>query len=95
MAKVKNKTLYIHIPFCTHLCAYCDFPKLIYNSRFVGAFLDALIDEINSYDIEQCPSIYIGGGTPTTLNEEQLEELLSKIAEKIDVSDEGVISGLF
>ena len=83
MAKVKNKALYIHIPFCTHLCAYCDFPKLIYNSRFVGAFLDALIDEINSYDIEQCPSIYIGGGTPSSLNEEELIKLLKVVSPKL------------
>ena len=43
--KNKGIPLYIHIPFCSHLCAYCDFPKLLYDSRFVGAFLDALFEK--------------------------------------------------
>ena len=82
MKKVINKgiPLYIHIPFCTHLCAYCDFPKLIYDRRFVGAFLDALINEIDSYNLSSCPSIYIGGGTPSSLSINELDSLLSKVS---------------
>jgi oxygen-independent coproporphyrinogen-3 oxidase len=52
---------------------------LIYDRRFVGAFLDALINEIDSYNLSSCPSIYIGGGTPTILSAEQLDKLLSVI----------------
>lgn len=87
MTKIINKSLYIHIPFCTHLCAYCDFPKLIYDNHFVGAFLDALIKEIDSYDIEDCPNIYIGGGTPSSLNEKELIRLLEVTSPKLQ--DEG------
>lgn len=84
MIRKKNKSLYIHIPFCTHLCAYCDFPKFIYDDCFVGAFLDALIKEINDYNIESCPTIYIGGGTPSSLSEIQLIKLLEVVSPKLE-----------
>lgn len=59
---IKNKPLYIHIPFCQHLCAYCDFAKIYYDEKQADDYLDALISEIQAYHISDCPTIYIGGG---------------------------------
>ena len=67
MNNPKNKALYIHIPFCDHICKYCDFTKLFYNEEFAAKYLTALFDELNSYKIEKVSTIYIGGGTPTSL----------------------------
>ena len=60
--------IYIHIPFCSSICSYCDFPKLLYCSKYIDKYLDSLESEIKSrYKGEKVKSIYIGGGTPTSL----------------------------
>jgi len=70
--------VYVHIPFCNKICNYCDFCKILYNSKYVDKYLDKLEEEINSrYKGEIVNTIYIGGGTPSSLNEEQLDKLLS------------------
>ena len=70
--------IYIHIPFCSSICAYCDFPKLLYDKKYIKSYLDALKKEIEDrYQNEEVVSIYIGGGTPTSLDVEELKYLLS------------------
>lgn len=77
---VKNKAAYIHIPFCEDICTYCDFCKFYYNESLVDKYLIALCQEIKSrYKQEVLNSIYIGGGTPSSLNIKQLEKLLNII----------------
>ena len=74
----KSKSLYIHIPFCAHICKYCDFTKLFYNEKFAKQYIEALLKEIGSYKIDKVDTIYIGGGTPTSLSDEDFEKLLKK-----------------
>ncbi len=70
------KHAYIHIPFCETLCSYCDFCKLYYDEKLVDRYLDALEEEIQSiYQKEELETIYIGGGTPSSLSLSQLEKL--------------------
>ncbi len=87
-------SLYISIPFCPTRCSYCSFvsyttPRLL---SLIDPYVHALCDELeNTFDnIEKLgmtlSTIYIGGGTPTTLSEEQLRLLLSKISERVDTS---------
>ncbi len=71
--------LYIHIPFCEHICSYCDFAKEYYQKKRVELYLNALKEELASYDIKDISSIYIGGGTPSSLSEDELEFLLSSL----------------
>ena len=87
----KVKSLYIHIPFCTKICDYCDFTKLQYFRMFAKDYLKALNKELNSYNIEELETIYVGGGTPTALDDDLFEELL-KI---IDRYSKGVIEYTF
>jgi len=70
--------VYIHIPFCKNICSYCDFPKIYYNSKYVKPYLKALEKEIKmKYKKDDLvDTIYIGGGTPSSLNLEELEILL-------------------
>ena len=70
------KNCYIHIPFCNKICSYCDFCKLYYDEKFVNRYLDELEKEIKSiYKGEVLDTIYFGGGTPSSLNNKQLERL--------------------
>ena len=74
------KSVYIHIPFCEKICSYCDFCKVLYNRQLVDKYLDSLEEEIkNNYLGEVVNTIYIGGGTPSSLNILQLERLLKII----------------
>ena len=70
--------IYIHIPFCKRICNYCDFCKMLYNSNYVDRYLDSLEKEIKDrYKGEIVKSIYIGGGTPSSLTTDELDRLLS------------------
>lgn len=83
--------LYIHIPFCKHICNYCDFPKRIAaNSNQINEYIDFIIRELDKFDkyYESVKTIYIGGGTPNLLNDELLIRLLEKIKSKKIAYDE-------
>ena len=68
--------LYVHIPFCQHICTYCDFCKVFYNEKWAWQYLDALAFEIQQKQLSHdYKTIYIGGGTPTALTYEQLQYL--------------------
>ena len=82
------KSCYIHIPFCKKICSYCDFCKLLYNERFINKYLDDLEDEINNkYRGDILDTIYIGGGTPSCLDYDELERLF-KIIKKFNTSND-------
>ena len=70
------KALYIHIPFCEHICKYCDFTKLFYFSKFEKPYLEALKKEILSKVKNKVFTLYFGGGTPTALSDEGFEDIL-------------------
>ena len=74
--KQNINSCYIHIPFCDKICSYCDFCKMYKIDKFVDIYLDALEREIKStYKGEELETIYIGGGTPSSLNINQLKRL--------------------
>ena len=71
------KSAYIHIPFCNTICNYCDFCKVYYDKKYINSYLNSLKQEIESrYNDELLDTIYIGGGTPTSLDLNELEKLL-------------------
>lgn len=74
---------YVHIPFCEHICFYCDFNKVFLEGQPVDDYVDSLIKEmqltVKAHPKEEVSTFYIGGGTPTTLNEKQLDRLLEGI----------------
>ena len=85
-------SLYIGIPFCPTTCLYCSFtsfPIVSWRER-VGDYLAALEREIDFmaevYRDKKIDTIYIGGGTPTTLEPEELERLLSRLEEAFDLT---------
>lgn len=75
------KSVYIHVPFCNSICNYCDFTKFYYNSDWVDKYLTALESEIDLYYRgEDLDTIYIGGGTPSSLSDSELERLLEIVS---------------
>lgn len=84
---MKEISLYIHIPFCKQRCFYCDFPTFAGKERFREEYIEALVKEIE----EKCSNyliktIFIGGGTPSYLEERELKKLLIKVS-KLNLSE--------
>ena len=82
----KPTSAYVHIPFCTQICYYCDFSKVFIKNQPVDSYLEHLLEEFRSYDIQKLRTLYIGGGTPTALSAPQLEVLLDGLTKKLDLS---------
>ena len=82
----KPTSSYVHIPFCTQICYYCDFSKVFIKNQPVDNYIEHLLQEFHSYDIQQLRTLYIGGGTPTALSASQLEVLLDGLTKKLDLS---------
>ncbi len=75
-----TKSLYIHIPFCSNICSYCDFKRIkTHDESYMHQFVLNTIEQIESKNIEPSSlnTIYLGGGTPNYLSYENLELLLS------------------
>ncbi len=76
------QSAYIHIPFCHHICHYCDFNKVFFKQQPVDEYIEMLIKEIHhaaQKNEHQLKTIFIGGGTPTALSTSQLNRLMEGI----------------
>ncbi len=93
--KPNGMSLYIGIPFCPTRCLYCSFVtnSILGSAKYIEGYLDCIVKEIsytaeiirhNEWEIE---SVYIGGGTPTTLEAVQLERLIGELYKSFDLSN--------
>ncbi|RAP76743.1 radical SAM family heme chaperone HemW [Paenibacillus montanisoli] len=77
------RALYIHIPFCTNKCHYCDFTSYVLRGQPVDAYLDALEQEmartVEGLPPEEIRTVFVGGGTPTVLTPPQMERFLASV----------------
>jgi oxygen-independent coproporphyrinogen-3 oxidase len=82
------RALYIHIPFCSHICNYCDFYKMRAKESVKRNYVTTLIQELSQKQAycNELHTIYIGGGTPTSLPLDELERLLTALHEASDCS---------
>lgn len=82
--------LYIHIPFCSRICPYCDFAVLIGRSHRQKSFLEHLTREIELYDGKRSrfDTLYFGGGTPSLLAPEDLQRIVDTVRAKLDLAEE-------
>jgi putative oxygen-independent coproporphyrinogen III oxidase len=86
--------IYLHIPFCKRICHYCDFYK-VGSLKLKESFIEALLKEIAMRKdtlTEQVETIYLGGGTPSVLNKEELERIFSAIKSNYNVADDAEIT---
>lgn len=82
----KPTSAYVHIPFCTQICYYCDFSKVFIQNQPVDDYLKALIREFEYYEIKDLKTLYIGGGTPTAITAQQLDYLLTSLEKNINLT---------
>jgi len=85
-----NYSLYFHIPFCRHRCAYCDFNTYAGRVALIPAYVEALCSEIRSVATcapERLPvhTIFFGGGTPSLLAPKQFEKILQIVHASFDL----------
>ena len=80
--------LYVHIPFCSSRCSYCDFATGLYQSELAERYVHGLINEIRAsqYAGEIVDTIYFGGGTPSLLAPAQLERILASLYERFKIT---------
>lgn len=86
------KGLYIHIPFCHQICHYCDFNKVFFKDQPVDAYVDSVGKELALWKQEGAldqplETIFLGGGTPTSLTPAQLQKLLGYIHQYVPMAD--------
>jgi putative oxygen-independent coproporphyrinogen III oxidase len=83
--------LYVHLPFCAHRCGYCDFVTLVGRAEGHGAYVDALLAELElERDVleETVETVFLGGGTPTFTDPRELERLLRALPAAAEVTVE-------
>lgn len=76
------KALYLHVPFCPSICPYCDFHKMLRDERLVRRFLDRLereADELAERYTGPFDTIYLGGGTPSHLSDQELARVTAML----------------
>ena len=97
--EIKEIGLYIHIPFCKHKCYYCDFVSYANKKKFFKKYVECVKKEIGKYARENrimsehglepkyvIKTIYIGGGTPSLIDEEYIEDILKSIRENFEIT---------
>lgn len=88
--------IYIHIPFCEHICYYCDFNKVFLEGQPVDEYVDLLIKEMEmvtaKQTLEPVETVFVGGGTPTTLTEAQLAKLCSAVQRLFPIAENAEFS---
>ena len=89
--------LYIHIPYCIHKCGYCDFNSHPIKHDEMDHYIDALVAEMKHYakiysNTNIIKTIFLGGGTPTTLTVYQLERILKECVKEFKVAPDAEIT---
>ena len=87
--------IYVHIPFCIKKCDYCDFLSGPSGPKEQADYVDALLEEINAAEEgkgRSVSSVFIGGGTPSVLDERFIGEILNHIRRKFQIEDHAEIT---
>lgn len=96
--KTNNLEVYVHIPFCVKKCAYCDFLSFDDKGNVKEEYVKALQNEIkasrsrNSLESVNVSSIFIGGGTPSSIDGKYIEQILEEIRNNYNVNDNAEIT---
>lgn len=94
--KKRNLELYLHIPFCVRKCNYCDFFSASGTQEEQAAYVSAIIQEIQSYqelsEEYEVQTIFLGGGTPSLLTPEQIEQIFNAIYHTFSVNENAEIT---
>ena len=94
--KKRNLELYLHIPFCVRKCNYCDFFSASGTPKEQADYVSAMVQEIQSYQElsgeYEVHTIFLGGGTPSLLTPEQIEQIFNAIYHTFSVNENAEIT---
>ena len=94
--KKRNLELYLHIPFCVRKCNYCDFFSASGTEEEQAAYVSVMVQEIQSYQElsgeYEVQTIFLGGGTPSLLTPEQIEQIFDAIYHTFSVNENAEIT---
>lgn len=85
----KELGIYIHVPFCKSKCYYCDFVSFPNKINAVNAYINALKKDMEQFDVSNynVTTIYIGGGTPSYIDEENIKQIFEILNKKLENND--------
>lgn len=90
--------VYVHIPFCEHICPFCPYHKIVYEEKQAEVYVERLLEEIKAYAdtpyIQKAvvDAVYFGGGTPSCLSEKQLMKILKILKDHLRFGGEPEIT---
>jgi oxygen-independent coproporphyrinogen III oxidase len=89
--------LYVHVPFCSHICPYCDFNTYAGQEGLIPRYVDALATEIRmmadvSGSTGPAPTLFFGGGTPSLLSPEQVRRIIDQSRHSFGLRDDAEIT---
>ncbi|MEI7998440.1 MAG: radical SAM family heme chaperone HemW [Candidatus Omnitrophota bacterium] len=84
---MKQQSLYIHIPFCSHKCLFCSFPIVVAQTNRADDYLDRLEQQAKQHKENLLDTVYVGGGTPSILSQDQLKRLMNIIKNNFYLTD--------
>jgi oxygen-independent coproporphyrinogen-3 oxidase len=83
------RSLYLHVPFCPHICPYCDFHKMKRHEGLVARYVDQLerdLDDAGAAWGGPLDTLYLGGGTPSHLTDAELTRLMNAVTRNFDLT---------
>ncbi|MDQ3548598.1 MAG: hypothetical protein M3439_07230, partial [Chloroflexota bacterium] len=88
--------LYVHVPFCRHICPYCDFNTYAGQEKLIPAYVAAVIEEMriaaDGQASSSAPTLFFGGGTPSLLTPEQVASVVSAARELFGLVDDAEVT---
>ncbi len=89
-------SVYVHIPFCVRKCLYCDFNSAVQPDYIIDSYINALLTELDlkreAFVSRQLSSVYIGGGTPSSIPPSYIRLILERISSFIPINDDTEIT---
>ena len=93
---MRERGIYVHIPFCMSKCLYCDFNSFSKKDECIEPYIKSLIKEIEEYAKENkdilVKTIYIGGGTPSYINEKYIKQIIDTIKQNFEIIKDAEIT---
>lgn len=88
--------VYLHVPFCAHVCPYCDFNTYAGQENLIPRYVEALAREVRSYrgalDGREIATVFFGGGTPSLLSPQQVSSLIDACRDASPLADDAEIT---
>ncbi|MHB1161053.1 MAG: radical SAM family heme chaperone HemW [Chloroflexota bacterium] len=80
--------IYVHVPFCTHLCTYCDFDTFTGSEGWMAGYVEAVVEQIRRSPRVRATSLYVGGGTPSLMSPAQAGALVQACRDRFQLPTE-------